>query len=167
MTIKRISEEKYEHVLKVWNTVEMKTMKDYHELYLKCDVLLLAVFEKFRNGTLKNYGLYQSHYCSAPALGWGAMFKMTKVQLELISDADMFLFFEKGMRGGISCTSKRYSKANKRYLKSYDAKQESKHITYWNVNNLYGYAMSKFLPTDKFKWLDPKELELNKYTKNS
>ena len=68
----------------------MKTMKDYHNLYLKCDVLLLAdVFEKFRNNSLKNYGLCPSHYLSAPALSCDAMLSMTKIKLELVSDSDM------------------------------------------------------------------------------
>ena len=69
LTGKKISDEEYEYVLKVWNKFEMKTMKDYHDLYLKCDVLLLAdVFEKFRNNSLKNYGLCPSHYLSATVL---------------------------------------------------------------------------------------------------
>ena len=106
----------------------MKTLKDYHNLYLKCDNLLLAdVFEKFRNNSLKNYRLCPSHYLSAPGLNWDAMLKMTKIQLELITDPDMCIIFEKGTRGGISYISNRYSKANKKYLKSYGPKQESKH----------------------------------------
>ena len=85
----------------------MKIMKDYHhDLYFKCDVLLLAdVFEKFRNICLKNYGLCPSHYLSAPGLIWNSMLKMVKIELELIPDPDMYLFFEKGTRGGISYIS--------------------------------------------------------------
>ena len=84
----------------------MKTIKDYHELYLRCDVLLLAdAFEKFRNNNLKNYGLSPSHYLSAPDLSWDAMLKMTKIKLELFLDADMFIFFDKGIKGGISYIS--------------------------------------------------------------
>ena len=96
-------------------------MKDYHDL--NCEVLLLAdVFEKFRNNTLKYYGLFPSHYLSAPTLSRDAMLNMTKVELELIADLDMYLFFEEGMRGGVLYISKRYSKANNKYLKSYDPK---------------------------------------------
>ena len=74
----------------------MKTMKDYQDLYLKCDVLLLAdVYEKFRNNRLKNYGLFPSHYLGAPALYWNVMLNMTKVELELISDINMYLLFDK------------------------------------------------------------------------
>ena len=79
----------------------------------------------------------------------------------------MHIFFEKGTRGGVFYISIRYSKANKKYLKSYDPKQESKLIIFLNANNLYGFAMSKFLPTNSFKWIDPKEFDLNKYTSNS
>ena len=74
----------------------MKTIKDYCDLYLKCDFLLLAdVFEKFRNSTLKNYRLCPSNYLSAPALSLDAMLNITKMELELIPDPDMYIFFEK------------------------------------------------------------------------
>ena len=87
--------------------------------------------------------------------------------LKLLSEFDMYIFFEKGTRGGISFISNRYIKANSNYLKSYDPKQESEHIIYFDANNLYGYAMSKFLPTSEFKWKDPKEFDLNQYINNS
>ena len=79
----------------------------------------------------------------------------------------MYMFFEKGTRDRISYISNRYRKVNKKYLKSYDGKQKSKYIIYLHANNLYGYGMSKFLPTSGFKWIDPKEFDLNKYTSNS
>ena len=148
LTNKKINDKECEDVLNVWSKLEMKPMKDYHYLYLKCDVLLLAdVFEKFINNSLKNYGLYPSHYLSAPGLSWDAMLNMTKIKLELITDPDMYIFFGKGTRGGISYSSNRYSKANNKYLKFHDLKQESKHTIYLDANNLYDYAMSKFLPT--------------------
>ena len=78
------------------------------------------------------------------------MLSMTKVELELISDADMYLFVERVIRGGVSYVSKRYSKANNKYLKSYDQKDESKHIIHLGANNLYGYAVPEFLPTGRF-----------------
>ena len=146
LTGKQISDKEYNLVLKVWNKVEMKTMKNYHDLYLKCDVLLLAkVFEKFRNNNLKNYGLCPSHYLSVSALSWDAMLNMTKVELKLISVPDMYIFFEKGTSGGFSFISQKYSKPNNKHLKFYDSKQESKHIICLDVNNLYGYVMSKFI----------------------
>ena len=111
---------------------------------------------------IKNYGLCLSHYLSRPALSWDAMLNTTKVKPELISDPDM-----RGMRGGVSYISNRYSKANNKYLRSYDPKQESKHIIYLDTDNLHGYETSKVLRTSGFKWLDPKEFDLNKYTSNS
>ena len=139
-------------------------MKDYHNLTLKFHVLLLAdVIERIRNNSIKSYGLCPSHYLSAP----GSMHKMTKIKLELITNPDMYIFFEKGRRGGISYISNRYRKANNKYLKFYDPKQEPKHIIYLDANNLHGYAISKFLPTSVSKWIDPEEFELNKYTSNS
>ena len=90
---------------------------------------------------------------NAAVLSWDAILNMTKVKFELISEADIYLFFEmKGMRGGVSDISKRYSKANNKYLKPCDPKQESKHIIRLDANNLNGYPMSKFLPTSKYNW---------------
>ena len=97
LTNRKINNEEYEHVLHVWNNFEMKTMKDYHDLYLKCDILYLAdVFEKFRNNSLKSYALCPSHYLSAPGLSWDAMLKMKKIKRELIPDP---AFYEKETRG--------------------------------------------------------------------
>ena len=79
----------------------------------------------------------------------------------------MYIFFEKGTKGEISYISNRYRNTNNKYLRSYDTKQESKHIIYLNANNLYGYAMYKFLPTRGFKLIEPNECDLNKYTSNS
>ena len=104
-------------------------MKKYHDLQLKCDVLLLAdVFERFRYGKIKNDGLCPSHFFSAPASSWDAMLNITKIEIELFPDSDMYLFFEKGMRGGVFYISQRYSKAGNKYLESCDPKNESKHI---------------------------------------
>ena len=93
------------------------------------------------------------------------MLKMKKLELEFIPDPDMNIFVEKSTRVGISYISNRYSKANNKYLKSCDPKEELKHIIYLDANNLYGYAMPKFLQTSRFKWIDPKEFfDFNKYT---
>ena len=92
---------------------------------------------------------------------------MTKIKLELISDPDLYMFFEKGMSSGVSYISNRYIKANNKYLKSYDPKEESKYIIYLDANNLHGYEMPKFLPTSGFKWIDPKGFYFNGYTSNS
>ena len=115
LTNQEVSGKEYEHVLNVWKKFEMKTMKYYDDLYLKCDILLLAVFENFRNNSVRNYGLCPSHYLSAPCLYWDAMLKMTKIKFELIPDPGMYVFFEKCTRGIISYISNRYSKANNKY----------------------------------------------------
>ena len=92
------------------------------------------------------------------------MINMIQIKLELITDLDMYMFYGKVTRGGISYISNRCNKVNNKYLRSYDPKQKSKHIIYWDTNNLYDYAVSKFLPTSGFKWVDPKYFDLNKYT---
>ena len=137
----------------------MKTLGEYHDLYLKTDVLLLCnVFEKFINTCLNYYGLDPCHYFSSPELSWDAMLKMTKIDLELINDIDTHLFIENGMRGGISYIAKRYSRANTKYMKDYDNTKENTFIMYFNANNLYGWAMIQYLPSGGFKWLLIKKL---------
>ena len=104
---------------------------------------------------------------SRPGLRWDAILKIAKTKLKLTADPDIYILFEKGTGEGISYVSNRYSKASKKYLKFYDPKQELKHIIYLDEHNLYGYAVFKFLPTSGFKWIDPKEFDLKKYTNNS
>ena len=99
LTYRKICARAYKHVLNVWKNFEMKTIINYHDLYLKCDVLLLA--DVFRNRNLENYGLCPSQYLNAPGLSWDTILKITKIELELIPDPDMYIFFEKGTRGGI------------------------------------------------------------------
>ena len=166
-----ISDEQYKHAQNVWNTFNLKTMGDYHDLYLKSDILLLAdVFENFRKTCLQNYKLDPCHYFTSPGLSWDAMLKMTNIKLELITDIDMFQFIEKGMRGGTSYIANRYGEANNKYMKTYNEKLPSKYIMYLDANNLYGWAMSQYLPTGNFKWLSQKKIEktnLGKYTENN
>ena len=122
-------------------------MGDYHDHYLKKDVLLLAnVFEKFIDTCLKFYKLDPCHYFSSPGLSWDAMLKMIGIELEKISDIDKYLFIEKGLRGRISYIAKRYAKANNKYTKNYDSKKLSTFITYLDMNILHGWAMIKYLP---------------------
>ena len=138
----------------------MNTMSDYHDLYLKTDVLLLAnVFEKFSNTCLDYYGLDPCHYFSSPGLSWDAMLKMTGIKLGLISDVNMHLFIGKEMRGGISYIAERHSKANNKYMECYYSSKESLYITYHDANNSYGWAMSQYLPYSGFKWLNQKEID--------
>ena len=160
LTGKGINNYNYNHVLEVWKTCKIKKLKEYHEVCNKTDVLLLAdVFEKFRDLCLKNYGLDPAHYYTAPGLAWDAMLKMTKINLELLSDVDKLLMIEKGIRGGISIISNRYGKANNKYMKDFYEKELSKYLMYLDANNLYGWAMSQKLPIHSFEWMTDKEIK--------
>ena len=166
-----ITDEDYSHAQNVWTTFQLQTMGEYHNLYLKSDILLLAdVFENFRKTCLQYYKLDPCHYFTSPGLSWDALLKMTNIQLELMTDIDMFQFIEKGMRGGISYITNRYGKANNKYMREYNEKAPSKYIMYLDANNLYGWAMSQYLPTGGFKWMTDKQInkiDLAKYNENS
>ena len=155
-----ITKTDYKHVWNVWNTFNMKTLKEYHELYNLTDVLLLAdVFENFRDLCLKIYKLDPVYYYTTPGLAWDACLKITNIQLELLSDVNMLLMFEKGIRGGISIISNRYGEANNKYMKKFNKKKLNKFLMYLDANNLYGWAESQKLPTHGFKWLTSGEME--------
>ena len=163
---KFISKEEYDRAINIWNAFRIKELGEYHDLYLRTDVLFLAdVFEKFIKTCLEYYKLDPSHYFSAPGLSWDAMVKMTGVKLELISDINMYLFIKKGMRGGISYICKRYSSIVN------ESNKEKKSILNWDANNLYGGAMNQpFLPYSEFDWLNEKEMKdfcLNFISENS
>ena len=168
---KHIEDEDYEHAKNVWDTFSIKNMGEYHNLYLKSDILLLAdVFENFRNTCIENYKLDPCQYFTSPGLAWDAMLKMTDIKLELMADIDMFQFIEKGLRGGISYISNRYGEVNNKYIKEYDEKAPSKYIMYLDANNLYGWAMSQYLPTGGFRWMTEKQInniDLAKYKEDS
>ena len=129
-------------------------MGDYHDHYLKNDVLLLAdVFEKFFDTCLKFYELDPCKYFSSPRLSWDAMLKMTGVKLEKILVIDKYLFIEKELRGGIFYIAKRCAEAKSKYMNDYDPKKQSTFIMYLDMNNLYGSAMSEYLPYEGLNWL--------------
>ena len=153
-----INDEDYEHAQKVWKTFKCKTMRDYHNLYLKTDVMLLAdVMENYRNVCIDNYGLDPLWYYTAPGLAWDAALKISNVKLELLTDPNKYLMVESGIRGGISTITKRYAKANNPYMKEYDPEEENVYIPYLDANNLYGWAMSEPLPTGSFEWMTEEE----------
>ena len=111
-----ISDEDYARAQEMWKTFNCKTFKDYHDLYLKCDVLLLAdVFENFRSECMKFYGLDPAHYLSLPGFAFDACLSYTNVSLERLLSPEMFLFVEGAIRGGVSTCNKRYAKANNHY----------------------------------------------------
>ena len=155
-----ISDEDYEHAQKVWKAFGMKTMRDYHDLYLESDVLLLAdVFENFREVCMKNYELDPAWYYTSPGLSCDAMLKNTRVKLDLLTDYEMLMMLEKGVRGGVSMISNRYAKANNKYMKDFDETKESSHIQYLDANNLYGWAMSEKMPYKDFEWSEERDLK--------
>ena len=155
------TDKEYEHAERIWKEFEIKNVGEYHDLYLKSDVLLLAdVFEEFRIICMENYSLDPAWYYTSPGLSWDALLKHSKVNLELLTDPDMLLMFEKGIRGGISMISNRFGQANNKYMEEkFDSSQPSKFISYLDANNLYGWAMMKPLPVGDFKWMSPLELE--------
>ena len=149
-----ITDDEYQHALNVWETFGCKNIRDYHNLYLKSDVLLLAdVFENFRFTCLRHYNLDPAHYYTSPGLAWDACLKETGQQLQLLHDYDMLMMFERGIRGGISHISKRYAEANNKYMDAYDPDKPYTYIQYLDANNLYGWAMSQPLPTSGFKYM--------------
>jgi len=127
---KGITDKEYARAQEVWATFGCQTMGDYHDLYVATDVVLLAdVFENFRKVCQEKYGLDPAHYYSAPGLSWDALLKKTGVELELLTDLDMHLFIERGMRGGISMVGKRYAKANNPLVEGYNSAEQTNYIT--------------------------------------
>lgn len=152
-------DEEYQLALDVWKTFNMKTFREYHDLYMINDVILLAdVFENFRDVCLNHYKLDPAWYYTAPGLSWDAALKLTKVKLELLTDYEMLMMIEKGTRGGVSTITKRYATANNKYMNNYNPDDTNYYLPYLDANNLYGWAMSKKLPTYDFKWMAIDEL---------
>ncbi|GFS57238.1 uncharacterized protein TNCV_491441 [Trichonephila clavipes] len=150
-----ISVEDYNHACKVFNEFHLNNLGEYCDLYVKTDVLLLTdLFENFRKICMQTYKLDPCWYFTTPALSWDAMLLHTKVAIELFTDYDMLLFIEKGVRGGISQCCNRYAIANNRYMSNFNPDDEIKYLMYLDANNLYGYAMSKYLPLKDFVWSD-------------
>ena len=151
----RCSKEDYEKAQDVWNCFKCKSFLDYHNVYLVSDVLLLTdIWENFRSVCYKMYNLDCEYYYTSPGLSFDAMLKYTKQELELITDLDQYLFVENGIRGGVSQISTRHAISNNKYMSSYDKTKDDSYIFYGDANNLYGYGMSTYLPTDSFKWND-------------
>ena len=150
-----ISEEDYIHTQQVWKAFNCRTLGDYHDLLNRTDVLLLAdVFEAFQKACLRQYGLDPAHYYTSPGLSWDTLLKKTSIELELLINYYQHLFIKKGVQGGISMMSKRHARANNPRVEGYDPEKPNNHILYLDANNLYGWAMSQFLPKVGFRCIE-------------
>ena len=154
LNMENITDAYYNHEKRVYTDLEIKTFGEYHDLYLKSDTLLLAdIFENFRKMYLIIYELDLVKFLSVPGLAWQAALKKTEVKLELLTDIDMLLMVEKGIRGGICHAAHWYAKANNKHVKDYNKNKES-YLNYWDVNDLYEWAMSQKLPVNNFEWIE-------------
>ena len=154
LNMENIDDIDYRHGNNVFKKFKLKNLGEYHDLYVQSDTLLLAdVFENFRNMCIKVYELDPAHFLSLPGLAWQACLKKTNVKLHLLTDYDMLLMVEEGIRGGICHAIHRHAKANKKYMTNYYRNKESSYIQYLDINNLYGWAMSQKLPVNGFKWV--------------
>ena len=158
LNMENIDDIDYRHGNNVFNKFKLNNLGDYHDLYVQSNTLLLAdVFENFRDTCLKEYELDPAHFLSLPGLAWQACLKKTNIELELLTDYDMLLMVEEGIRSGICHSIHRYAKANNKYMKNYNNNEESSYIQYLDANNLYGWAMSEKLPVNGFKWIGNNE----------
>ena len=148
-----VSEGDYEHVQRVWKEFRIRSLGEYHDLYLRTDVILLAnVFEAFRDTCLEHYSLNPAHFYTSPGLAWKACLKKPGIRLELLTDPYMLLMFERGIRGGITQVVHRYATVNNPYMgDEFDPDECTSYLQYLDANNLYGWAMSQLLPTGGFR----------------
>ena len=167
LNMENIDDIDYRHGNNVFEKFKLKNLGEYHDLYVQSDTLLLAdAFENFRNMCMKVYELDPAHFLSLPGLAWQACLKKANVKLELLTDNDMLLMVEEGIRGGICHSIHRYAKANNKFMKKYNKNEESSYIQYLDANNLYGLAMSQKLPVNDFKWINNVSKINEKFIKN-
>ena len=144
-----ITDLNYRHAKRVFKSFKLKDLGQYHDLYVKSDAVQLSdVFDTFRAICIEIYELDPTHFLSAPGLAWQECLKKTDVKLELLTDVDMLLMVEKGIRGGICHAILRYAKANNKYVKDYNEDEEELFLQYDDANNLYGFAMIQPLPVN-------------------
>ena len=163
LNMSSISEDDYQHAQRVWEEFGIHNLGDYHDLYLRTDVVLLAnVYEAFRDTCLKHYKLDPAHFYTSPGLAWHACLKCTGIRLELLTNTDMLLMFERGIRGGITQAVRKYASANNKYMgDKFNPNKDTTYLQYLDANNLYGWAMSQPLPTGGFKWVDVNRNEIS------
>ena len=173
LNMENIEDIDYRHGNNVFKRFKLKNLEEYHDLYVQSDSLLLAdVFENFRNTCLKVYELDPAQFLSGwQALpGWQVCLKKTNIKLELLTDYDMLLMVEEGIRCGICHSIHRHAKANNKYMENYDKNKKSSYIQYIEANNLYGWAMSQKLPVNGFKWVKNNKINeefIKNYNENS
>ena len=149
-----IDDEEYERAIKIWEHFGIRNLGQYHDLYLRTDVLLLTdIFENFRDLCMEYYGLDPAHYFTLPNFAWDAMLFKTEIVINPIEEQEMYEMVERGLRGGMCQVSSKQAIANNKYMgDDYDKQKPSNYITYLDANNLYGLAMSQKLPTGKLQW---------------
>ena len=154
------SEEEYARAQTVWEGLGCKTLLDYTMHYVQSDVLLLAsFFTKFKSMTFRKYGIEVCHSVSASSLTWCQALKYTGAEVELISDPNMYQFFERQKRGGLACVMKRFSKANIPGTPDFSPDEDPKYIYLWDVNALYSFEMCKKLPVGEYRWMNVEEFK--------
>lgn len=160
LKMENISDEEYNRAKMIWQSFDIHSLGEYTDLYIKCDVLLLCdVFENFRSLCLQFYNLDPVYYITSPSLSWDAMLMYTNVELELISDLEIYQFLEKGIRGGLAQCTHRHATANNKYLPDFDDTKPTQYLIYLDCNNLYGYAMTRKVPMSEFKLLSIDEVD--------
>ena len=162
-----INKYEYARAQVVWEEFNIKNLGEYHDLYLKTDILLLCnMSEAFRNTCLQHYKLDPAHFYTSPGLAWQACLKKMGVRLELLTDPDMLLMFERGIRGGITQAVHRYAKANNKYMgdKS-DPGAMISFLQYLDANNLHSWAVSQLLPTGGFRGVNVNPNDISKLAK--
>ena len=148
---KNITDEDYTHAKNVFEKFECKNLLDYSILYLKTDLCHLAdAFQKFSNFAYETYEIDPRHSYTLPGFSWQAMLKLTKIELEFISDPDMYLFLMDTIRGGVSVCNKKHVIADNKYIDKNT--KNNKYLLYLDANNLYGFSMIQSLPYKNFKW---------------
>ena len=160
LTEEEISEKDYTHAKRLFNHFNMINHGNYYKFYMLTNVLLLAdMCENFRDVCLQHYGLDTAHKYTSPGLSWQTAFKMTDVELDLLTDIDQHLLIEEEIRGGVAMISHRYARTNAPGMGNYNTSKRNSHIMYLDANNLNGWAMWQPLPTSYFKWVTDEETE--------
>jgi len=147
-----VSKVNYALAVNVWQRFSVRTLGEYSDSYLKTDVLLADIFENFCDSYVSSYGLDPAYYYTLPDFTWDAMSKHTGINFELLTDIDMIIFVERDIRSGLSQYFGRYARANNKYMKSYEPSKPPSYLMYFDVNNLYGWAMCQPLPFADFRW---------------